>query len=202
MKIIALLALVALSTGTALAQSKPKDFLGYYEGVQVGNNRSTVTGPSMDSTSQSFYPSIVLGYNMMYSNMLVGIEGFADYQKKSSTGIVAGVTFKAGKIINHTLVYARAGVKGDSPSYRPQVGLSGMVSTNGIVNRFAYDKLNRLRSIKDHNSYLTDLYNYVYATTAPTGCTTPDAPSISNSPITLLTFISILFVLHFNIYSG
>jgi hypothetical protein len=70
-------------------------------------------------------------------------------------------------------------------SYRPQVGLSGMVSTNGIVNRFAYDKLNRLRSIKDHSSYLTDLYNYVYATTAPIGCTNPDAPTIAISSSTL-----------------
>jgi hypothetical protein len=66
-------------------------------------------------------------------------------------------------------------------SYRPQVGLSNMVSSNGIVSRFAYDKLNRLQSIKDHSSYLTDLYNYVYATTAPTGCTNPDAPSIAVS---------------------
>lgn len=70
-------------------------------------------------------------------------------------------------------------------SYRPQVGLSGMVSSNGIVSRFTYDKLNRLRSIKDHNSYLTDLYNYVYATTAPTGCTNPDAPIISINSSTL-----------------
>jgi hypothetical protein len=123
MKITALLALVALSTGTAFAQSNTKDFLGYYEGVQVGNNSATVSGPSLDTTTKSIYPSIVLGYNMMHNNMLVGIEGFADYHKKSSTGIVAGVTFKAGKIINQTLVYARAGVKGDMPSYRPQVGL-------------------------------------------------------------------------------
>ena len=70
-------------------------------------------------------------------------------------------------------------------SFRPQVGLSGMVTTNGIVNRFAYDKLNRLRSIKDHSSYLTDLYNYVYATTAPIGCTNPDAPTIAISSSTL-----------------
>jgi hypothetical protein len=70
-------------------------------------------------------------------------------------------------------------------SYRPQVGLSGIVTTNGIVNRFAYDKLNRLRSIKDHSSYLTDLYNYLYATTAPIGCTNPDAPTITISSSTL-----------------
>lgn len=70
-------------------------------------------------------------------------------------------------------------------SYRPQVGLSGMVSSNGLVSRFAYDKLNRLQSIKDHNSYLTDLYNYVYATTAPIGCTNPDAPTIAINSSTL-----------------
>ncbi len=165
MKIIALLALVALSTGTALAQSKPKDFLGYYEGVQVGNNRSTVTGPSMDTTSQSFYPSIVLGYNMMYSNMLVGIEGFADYQKNSTTGIVAGVTFKAGKIINHTLVYARAGVKGDSPSYRPQVGLgfehplNRDMTLSGIVT---YDVIDMDGIKRTNNNVAVGLNFYIH----------------------------------------
>jgi hypothetical protein len=70
-------------------------------------------------------------------------------------------------------------------SYRPQVGLSGIVSPNGLVSRFTYDKLNRLQSIKDHSSYLTDLYNYVYATTAPTGCTNPDAPTIAIGSSTL-----------------
>lgn len=66
-------------------------------------------------------------------------------------------------------------------SYRPQVGLSGMVTPRGLVNSFAYDKLNRLRTIKDHSSYLTDLYRYIYATTTATGCTNPDAPTISIS---------------------
>ncbi len=66
-------------------------------------------------------------------------------------------------------------------SYRPQVGLSVMVTPRGLVNRFTYDKLNRLRTIKDHSSYLTDLYRYIYATTAPTSCTNPDAPTISIS---------------------
>ncbi len=70
-------------------------------------------------------------------------------------------------------------------SYRPQVGLSGIVSPNGLVSRFTYDKLNRLQSIKDHSNYLTDLYNYVYATTAPIGCTNPDAPTIIISSSTL-----------------
>ncbi len=66
-------------------------------------------------------------------------------------------------------------------TYRPQVGLSGIVTPHGLVNRFSYDKLNRLRTIKDHSSYLTDLYRYIYATTDPIGCTNPDAPTISVS---------------------
>lgn len=70
-------------------------------------------------------------------------------------------------------------------SYRPQIGLSGMVTPNGLVSRFVYDKLNRLRTIKDHNGYLTDLYNYIYATSNPSGCTPPGAPTISISSSTL-----------------
>ena len=165
MKITAILALVALSTGTAFAQSNPKDFLGYYEGVQVGHNSATVTGPSVATSSTSIYPAIVLGYNIMHNNMLVGIEGFADYHKKSSTGIVAGVTFKAGKIINQTLVYARAGVKGDMPSYRPQVGvgleqrLTRDMTINGILT---HDVINKDGVKRTNNNAAIGLNFYIH----------------------------------------
>jgi hypothetical protein len=46
---------------------------------------------------------------------------------------------------------------------------------------YKYDGVGRLLNVKDHNGNITDQYNYAYSTTAPTGCTTPDAPSISIS---------------------
>jgi hypothetical protein len=44
-----------------------------YEGVQLGSNSATA-GPSL-TPPPSHLPSIVLGYNIMHNNMLVGVEG-------------------------------------------------------------------------------------------------------------------------------
>lgn len=98
----------------------------------------------------------------------------------SSTELSAGQLTQLQSLRN-ALPYARVSWY----SYRPQIGLSGMVTPNGLVSRFTYDKLNRLRTVKDHNGYLTDLYNYIYATSNPSGCTPPDVPTISISSSTM-----------------
>jgi hypothetical protein len=69
--------------------------------------------------------------------------------------------------------------------HRPLIGLSELYNTNDIGLGFEYDGLQRLYNSKDHNGKLTDLYLYNYATTAPSSCTTPAAPSISVSSTSL-----------------
>jgi hypothetical protein len=70
-------------------------------------------------------------------------------------------------------------------AYRPQIGLGNLIAQYGLVNRFEYDVLNRLNNTKDNAGNLKSLYQYNYATTAPSTCTTPNAPSISVSSTSL-----------------
>ncbi len=69
-------------------------------------------------------------------------------------------------------------------SHRPQIGVSNIVSPNGLMSSFSYDKLNRLRSIKDHNGYLTDVYSYIYTSSSPNPCAI-SPPSIALGPTSL-----------------
>ena len=52
-------------------------------------------------------------------------------------------------------------------THRPHVGLSGAVSPQGTLTSYTYDALLRLRSVKDNNGNITDLYRYNYATINP-----------------------------------
>lgn len=52
-------------------------------------------------------------------------------------------------------------------AHRPHVGLSGTVSPQGTLTSYTYDALLRLRSVKDNNGNITDLYRYNYATINP-----------------------------------
>ena len=52
-------------------------------------------------------------------------------------------------------------------AHRPHVGLSGTVSPQGTLTSYTYDALLRLRSVRDNNGNITDLYRYNYATINP-----------------------------------
>ncbi|WP_367916115.1 hypothetical protein [Leadbetterella sp. DM7] len=52
-------------------------------------------------------------------------------------------------------------------AHRPHVGLSATVSPQGTLTSYTYDGLLRLRSAKDNNGNITDLYRYNYATINP-----------------------------------
>lgn len=52
-------------------------------------------------------------------------------------------------------------------AHRPHVGLSGTVSPQGTLTSYTYDALLRLRSVRDNNGNITDLYRYNYATVNP-----------------------------------
>jgi hypothetical protein len=52
-------------------------------------------------------------------------------------------------------------------AYRPHIGMSLQVAPNGLKTYYTYDGLWRLESIGENQSYVTDKFNYGYATTAP-----------------------------------
>lgn len=122
MKKIVFLTLV-LATATAFAQKTEADFAGYYVGVQVGSNHANESVAEKEMRKHdSLYPALVMGHNTAYNGMLYGVEGFADFHNKSTTGRDAGMAFKAGKVLGDVLVFARVGMTGASPSVRPQLG--------------------------------------------------------------------------------
>lgn len=122
MKKITALALLTLAS-SAFAQKTEADFAGYYAGAQLGGNHSTEMKAGKEFSKNSAYPGLVAGHNTAYNGMLYGVEGFADFHKKSTTGRDFGMGFKAGKVIGDVLVYGRVGVTGRAPGYRPQVGV-------------------------------------------------------------------------------
>lgn len=48
-------------------------------------------------------------------------------------------------------------------TYRPHIGLSSSLSPNGLRTSYAYDGFGRLKSSKDNQGNLTDVYQYKYA---------------------------------------
>lgn len=119
MKSIALMILMGLTTA---AYAQKADFSGFYEGVRVGRNDSDASGlQQLQRTST--YPGLVAGYSYVVNDNLWGVEAFADYHNKSTTGKDAGVGLKVGRIIGNSLIFGRVAVTGIWPSYRPQVGL-------------------------------------------------------------------------------
>ena len=122
MKKITALALLALAS-SAFAQKTEADFAGYYAGAQLGSNHSTEMASGQETRKNSAYPGLVVGHNTAFNGVLYGVEGFADFHKKSTTGRDFGMGFKAGKVIADVLVFGRVGVTGRAPGYRPQVGV-------------------------------------------------------------------------------
>lgn len=116
-----LLSLLMLLASPAMAQVKLTDFTGYYGGIQLGLNHSMSSGSAGVSKTSS-YPGFVLGYATTQQDWLLGVEGFADVHHESTTHKDVGVGVKLGKVHSNTLWFARLGVTGTWPSWRPQLG--------------------------------------------------------------------------------
>lgn len=161
MKKISILALLAVAS-TAFAQKTEADFAGYYAGAQLGFNHSTEMKAGKEHSKNSAYPGLVVGHNTAYNGVLYGVEGFADFHKKSSTGRDFGMGFKAGKVVGDVLVYGRLGVTGSEPSFRPQVGVGAQylidknLSLSALVS---HDHLNE-QGIHRNNTSMAVGLNY------------------------------------------
>jgi outer membrane immunogenic protein len=118
MKIIALL--TALLCTMISIGTHASEFDGSYVGVNLGNNRAT-----MDSkpNKNSAYLGVKAGHNLDFDGFLVGAEVFADNHTKSYTGPDSGAAVRFGLPMNRWLPYARLGIVGNGPGYRPQGGL-------------------------------------------------------------------------------
>lgn len=98
-------------------------------------------------------------------------------------GITTDLTYYTDSDYGKTRLVKEKIVNGQTTffDYEPLFGLKEIKLPNNVQTFYKYDGVGRLFNVKDHNGNITDQYNYNYSTTAPTGCTTPDAPSISIS---------------------
>lgn len=69
-------------------------------------------------------------------------------------------------------------------TYNPFFGITSITAPNGIINYYDYDKLGRLKIVKDDIQNITDKHTYTYATTV-SSCSTPSPPTVSISNTTL-----------------
>lgn len=102
-------------------------------------------------------------------------------------GITTDLTYYSDSDYGKTRLVKEKIVNGQTTffDYEPLFGLKEIKLPNNVQTFYKYDGVGRLLNIKDHNGNITDQYYYGYSTTAPTGCTNPDAPSISISSSSL-----------------
>ncbi|MDD2915923.1 MAG: OmpA family protein [Gallionella sp.] len=137
----------ALSAMTAVQAS---EFEGGYVGGKIGVNRTDATAVSRQSPIAT---GVEGGYNWDMNNLLLGVDGFLDFNgKKTHTGVapapatvnygshVYGLDFKlglpSGKCMPYAkLGYAHTGGRGDA--YAGVVGSSGAHFGLGVEYKFA-----------------------------------------------------------------
>lgn len=111
MKIVLVTALLSVSVGHA------SEFSGGRIGAKAGTNRADITGVSAGSASTYGFEG---GYNWDIKNILLGIDGFVDFNQKAAHGNnlgttttygsdVSGVDLKLGLPTGKWLPYAKVG---------------------------------------------------------------------------------------------
>lgn len=111
----------ALLVGLAMpATLFASEFDGPYLGINVGNNRSSVTSLS---DKDSGYLGLKAGYNWDLNGFLLGAEGFVDGHSDSYTNQDSGLDLRFGIPLNLWLIYAKLGLVGTDPGTRAHGGL-------------------------------------------------------------------------------
>ena len=160
MKYLAMIAAMGFASASFAQQA---DFSGFYEGVQIGRNQSQALGlQPMDRTST--YPGLIAGYSQVTGGNLLGVEAFADYHSKSTTGKDAGLGVRVGKVMGQFLVYGRVAVTGIKPSYRPQLGLGAeyKLDKHWALTAFVAQDKTTDGGIKRQNKNMTMGLNYYF----------------------------------------
>lgn len=136
----------------SMAAAQAGEFGGGYVGAKIGANRTDMTGVSRQTPLAT---GIEGGYNWDMNNLLLGVDGFMDFNgKKTHTGTgvapvpatvnygshVYGLDFKLGLPNGNWLPYAKLGyahVGGRGDAYASAVGGSGAHLGLGAEYKFA-----------------------------------------------------------------
>jgi len=140
--------LAAALLGTVVAQAG--EFDGGYVGGKIGANRTDMTAVSRQSPVAT---GLEGGYNWDMNGMLLGVDGFLDFNgKKTHTGVapapvtvhygshVYGLDLKLGLPSGNWMPYAKLGyahVGGRGDAYASVIGDSGMHLGLGVEYKFA-----------------------------------------------------------------
>ncbi|MHB0926676.1 MAG: OmpA family protein [Gallionellaceae bacterium] len=147
-KITMTVALAVASLGMTAAQAG--EFDGGYVGGKIGVNRTDMTGVSRQSPIAT---GLEGGYNWNMNSMLLGVDGFMDFNgKKTHTGVapapatvnygshVYGLDMKLGLPNGNWMPYAKLGYAhtgGRGDAYASAVGSSGAHYGLGVEYKFA-----------------------------------------------------------------
>ena len=105
----------------SMSAVQASEFKGAYAGLNAGMNHSKNGAVSAPNKA---YPGIQAGYNWdMGSDVLLGVEGFADIHNKSVTSKDAGIDAKLGYTMDKFMPYARLGAAATAPGVRAHGGL-------------------------------------------------------------------------------
>jgi outer membrane immunogenic protein len=102
----------ALLSMTAVQAS---EFSGAYLGAKVGYNTSS---PATNHTVNQLYPGLEAGYGWDIGNVLLGVDGFADWHTNSITGDDYGGDVKLGFPKGEFMPYVKLGETGGGPGTR------------------------------------------------------------------------------------
>ncbi len=90
----------------SITAAQASEFNGAYLSGKIGYNTSS---PATNHTVDQLYPGLEAGYGWDIGNVLLGVDGFADWHTNSITGDDYGVDVKLGFPMDKFMPYAKLG---------------------------------------------------------------------------------------------
>ena len=127
----------------SITAAQASEFNGAYLGGKIGYNTSS---PSTNHTVNQLYPGLEAGYGWDIGNVLLGVDGFADWHTNSITGNDYGGDVKLGFPRGEFMPYAKLGETGGWPGVRNNFALGfeyKLDSLWGVSSELFADSINK-----------------------------------------------------------
>lgn len=99
----------------SITAAQASEFNGAYLSGKIGYNTSS---PATNHTVNQLYPGLEAGYGWDIGNVLLGVDGFADWHTNSITGDDYGADVKLGFPRGEFMPYVKLGETGGWPGTR------------------------------------------------------------------------------------
>jgi len=127
----------------SITAAQASEFNGAYLSGKIGYNTSS---PSTNHTVNQLYPGLEAGYGWDIGNVLLGVDGFADWHTNSITGDDYGGDVKLGFPMGEFMPYAKLGETGGGPGVRNNFALGfeyKLDSLWGVSSELFADSINK-----------------------------------------------------------